>query len=94
MRVNRTIWPAALLWVLVVSTGAPAEEYGPNGVHHYPFEELIRPFEQMARFCGMRFLPPRVLHGGYSLSQEVIDAHAADYRRFLEEYQPTNISLE
>jgi hypothetical protein len=40
----------------------------------------------------MRFLPPHVLHGGHSLSQDVIDAHAANYRRLLEEYRPTNIS--
>ena len=79
-------------FLLAVSTGAPAEEYGPDGIHHYPFEELIRPIEQTARFCGMRFLPPLVLHGGHSLSRELIDAHAANYRRFLEEYQPANIS--
>lgn len=79
-------------FLLAVSTGAPAEEYGPDGIHHYPFEELIRPIEQTARFCGMRFLPPLVLHGGYGLSQELIDTHAANYRRFLDEYQPANIS--
>ncbi len=81
-------------FLLVVSTGAPAEEYGPGGIHHYAFEELIRPMEQTARFCGMHYLPPRVLHGGHGLSQEVIDAHAADYRHFLETYQPTNIKQE
>ena len=75
-------------FLLAVSTGAPAEEYGPGGIHHYAFKDLIRPIEQTARFCGMRFLPPLVLHGGHSLSQEVIGAHAARYRRFLEEYQP------
>ena len=77
-------------FLLAVSTGAPAEEYGPGGVHHYPFEELIRPIEQTARYCGMRFLPPFVLHGGHSLSRDVIDAHAARYRRILEEYQPSS----
>jgi glutathione-regulated potassium-efflux system ancillary protein KefF len=75
-------------FLLAVSTGAPVEEYGPGGIHHYAFQDLIRPIEQTARFCGMQFLPPLVLHGGHSLSQEVIEAHAARYRRFLEEYQP------
>ena len=81
-------------FLLVVSTGAPAEEYGPSGAHHYPFEELIRPMEQTARFCGMRFLPPLLLQGGHDLPQAVIDEHAMDYRRFLENYPPANINKE
>jgi putative NADPH-quinone reductase len=77
-------------FLLVVSTGAAAEEYQTGGIHHYPFEEFIRPIEQIVRFCGMQYLPPLVLHGGHSLSQDVIDAHAARYRRMLEEYKPDN----
>ena len=77
-------------FLLAVSTGAPAEDYRPGGIHHYAFEDLIRPIEQMARFCGMQFLPPLVLHGGHSLPPEEIEAHTAHYRRFLEDYQPGN----
>jgi len=77
-------------FLLVVSTGAPAEEYQPGGIHHYPFSELIHPIEQTARFCGMQFLQPLVLHGGHSLPQKVIDEHASRYRRMLEDYKPTN----
>ena len=75
-------------FLLAASTGAPAKEYGPGGIHHYAFGDLIRPIEQTARFCGMNFLPPLVLHGGHSLSQDVIDAHALSYRRLLEDYRP------
>ena len=74
-------------FLLAVSTGALAEEYGPGGIHHYPFEELIRPVEQTARFCGMRFLPPLVLHGGHSLPADVVAAHAKRYRQRLEDYR-------
>ena len=74
-------------FLLVASTGAPVEEYGPGGIHHYPFEQLIRPIEQTARFCGMRYLPPLVLHGGHGLPRDVIDTHAARYRRMLEDYR-------
>ena len=75
-------------FLLVASTGAPVEAYGPGGIHHYAFDDLIRPIEQTARFCGMNFLQPLVLHGGHSLPRDVIDAHAAAYRRLLEEYRP------
>ena len=77
-------------FLLAASTGAPAEAYGPGGVHHYPFEQLIRPLEQTARFCGMRFLPPLVLHGGHSLADDVVAEHASRYRRMLSDYPAIN----
>jgi putative NADPH-quinone reductase len=75
-------------FLLAASTGAPAEDYGPEGIHHYAFADLIRPIEQTARFCGMNFLPPLVLHGGHSLTRDVIDVHAVHYRQLLEDYRP------
>jgi glutathione-regulated potassium-efflux system ancillary protein KefF len=76
-------------FMLAVSTGAPTGEYAPGGIHHYAFEDLIRPIEQTARFCGMNYMPPLVLQGGHSLSHEIIRAHAARYRQLLKDYQPT-----
>ena len=75
-------------FLLVASTGALEEEYQPGGIHEHPFKDLILPIEQTARFCGMRFLPPLVLHGGHSLPKEVVAEHAARYRGFLETYVP------
>jgi putative NADPH-quinone reductase len=76
-------------FLLATSTGAALDEYRPGGIHHYPFDDLILPIEQTARFCGMHYLPPLVLHGGHSLLQSSVDAHAQRYRRLLEEYQPS-----
>jgi putative NADPH-quinone reductase len=75
-------------FLLVASTGAAEDQYQRDGVHYYNFSEMIRPIEQTARFCGMQFLTPLVLHGGQSLSKEKINTHAAVYRRMLEEYKP------
>lgn len=79
-------------FLLVASTGAPVEEYQTGGIHQYTFDELIRPIEQATRFCGMKFLPPLVLHGGHSLSPDEIEAHAAEYRRRLEDYKPAKVN--
>jgi glutathione-regulated potassium-efflux system ancillary protein KefF len=73
-------------FLLAASTGAPAEEYGPDGIHHYPFADLILPIEQTARFCGMRWLEPLVIHGGHALPADVVAEHATRYRRLLENY--------
>ena len=71
-----------------ISTGALADAYRPGEIHHYPLEEFLRPFEQLARFCGMNYLSPIVLQGGHSLPAEVIQTHAQRYRAFLADYRP------
>lgn len=80
-------------FLLVASTGALAEEYGPGGIHEHPFSELILPIAQTARFCGMRFLLPLVLHGGHGLPAEIIAQHAARYRELLENYHANQEAL-
>ncbi|MGD2081746.1 MAG: NAD(P)H-dependent oxidoreductase [Chromatiales bacterium] len=76
-------------FMLAISTGGPPETYGPGGIHGRPLEEFLRPFDQMARFCGMNHLPPFVLQGGRLLPEDEVDAHARAYRALLEAYRPT-----
>ena len=75
-------------FMLAISTGGPPESYRPGGAHGFPLVELLRPFEQMARFCGMRYLDPLVLQGGHQLPDETIAAHARRYRALLDGYRP------
>lgn len=71
----------------VVSTGHRAEAYGPEGKDRYTMTELLRPFEQTARHCGMEYLPPLVVHGVRHLSDADIDAHCERYRQRLLAFQ-------
>lgn len=68
----------------VISTGGSAESYRTGGESHFSVGELLVPFEQTARLCGMEYLPPYVVHGTHRLSPQDIAAHAQDYRRHLE----------
>lgn len=77
-------------FLLAASTGAVREEYQQGGIHHYHFEQLIHPIEQTARFCGMHFMQPLVLHGGHALSSKEIEQHATRYRDMLQGYKPAN----
>ena len=70
----------------VVSTGAPESAYRVGGQHGLPVAELFIPLQSVARFCGMTWLPPLVLHGGHGLPDEVIAAHARRYRETLANY--------
>ncbi len=63
------------LW-LVTSTGGDDDSYRPDGHNRYFFDAFLPPYEQTAALCGMRFLPPLVLHGAHRITQDEIDRHA------------------
>jgi glutathione-regulated potassium-efflux system ancillary protein KefF len=73
------------LW-LVASTGGPENSYRPEGYNRYFFDAYLPPYEQTATLCGMRFLPPLVLHGAQRASDGEIQAHAALYAERLNSY--------
>lgn len=70
------------LW-LVASTGSPEEAYHPSGHNRYFFDAFLPPYEQTAALCGMRFLPPLLLHGAHRIDDPALDAHAALYAQRL-----------
>ena len=57
------------LW-LVATTGGPESSYHPQGYNRYFFDAFLPPYEQTAALCGMRFLPPLLLHGAHRASED------------------------
>jgi len=74
----------ACLWV--PTTGGDVDAYREGGMHGHPFEDFIPPVEQTARFCGMRWLPPLILHGSQRASDEQLAARAQEYRAQLSSF--------
>lgn len=70
--------------LVATSTGGRAQAYTAEGTNHHPVPELLRPMERTAALCGMRWLPPWVVHGAHRLEPEGIAAAAADYRAVIE----------
>ena len=64
----------------VVTTGSPTEGYGEAGVHEHPFEVYEPVVRQTARFCGMRWLAPLVVHGAHVIDDATLAREAARYR--------------
>jgi glutathione-regulated potassium-efflux system ancillary protein KefF len=73
------------LW-LVASTGGPEASYHPQGYNRYFFDAFLPPYEQTAALCGMRFLPPLVLHGASRASQAEVQAHVEVFAQRLASY--------
>jgi glutathione-regulated potassium-efflux system ancillary protein KefF len=76
---GKDLWP-------VLSTGGGAETYRPNGYNRHFFDDFMPPYEQTAALCGLRCLPPFVLHGAHRATPDEIAAHADMYRQRLASY--------
>ena len=73
------------LW-LVATTGGPEESYHPKGYNRYFFDAFLPPYEQTAALCGMRFLPPLVLHAAHTVPPEVLKEHLQTFSQRLQSY--------
>jgi glutathione-regulated potassium-efflux system ancillary protein KefF len=73
------------LW-LVATTGGPESSYHPASYNRYFFDAFLPPYEQTAVLCGMRFLPPLILHGALRASEEAVASHVQIFQDRLRTY--------
>ncbi len=73
------------LW-LVATTGGPESSYHPKTYNRYFFDAFLPPYEQTAALCGMRFLPPLLLHGARRAAEAEIAAHVEVFTNRLTTY--------
>ncbi|ROZ79678.1 NAD(P)H-dependent oxidoreductase [Ramlibacter sp. WS9] len=73
------------LW-LVATTGGPESSYHPQSYNRYFFEAFLPPYEQTAALCGMRFLPPLLLHGAHRAHEDAVAQHVEVFADRLRTY--------
>lgn len=73
---------------LVATTGGAEESYSPSSYNRHRFDAFLPPYEQTAALCGMRFVPPLVLHGAHQAGTQEIDAHVQRFCAQLQQYAP------
>ena len=69
----------------VATTGTDQHAYEATGMHHHRFDAFVPPIEETARFCGMQWQAPIVVHGAHRIGDEALASHARDYRLRLDE---------
>lgn len=69
------------LWA--VTTGADEAAYASQGKHAHGFEAFTPVVRQTARFCGMRWLEPFVVHGAHIVTEPQLHAAAQRLRERL-----------
>ena len=70
------------IW-LVASTGGPESSYHPQSYNRYFFDAFLPPYEQTAALCGMRFLPPLILHGAHDAPEADVQSHLDTFKQRL-----------
>ena len=70
------------LWV--ATTGGDEAAYSPEGRHREPFRAYMPVVEQTARYCGMEWLEPVILHGAHLVDDVALDARGSALRQRLE----------
>lgn len=83
-------------WLSVITTGGPAMAYQAGGFDNYSMSELLKPLQQTANLCGMRWHPPFVVHGvlpadfeGFrATGDEELARRAAELRAWVEAFDP------
>jgi glutathione-regulated potassium-efflux system ancillary protein KefG len=77
-----------------ISAGGPLSAYRRDGYNYFTIRELLSPFEQTVRFCGMVYLPPFVVSGALRMrGEEEISEHGALYRRVVEDLRDGRFDL-
>jgi len=83
------------LLLCALTAGGAEEAYCSAGYNHYPIRELLRPIEQTATLCGMRFLAPFVLFGARTAVEEGrADDHVAAWVRLLEALRDGRLDVD
>lgn len=62
-----------------ITTGGGETAYQPEGFNKFTISQFLVPFEQTARLCSMKYLPPFVVHGTHRLSDTDIQQNIEDY---------------
>lgn len=70
-----------LLWV--TSTGGPGSVYQASGQNHATMDEIATPMRLTAKFCGMQWLPPFIVHGASRLDDDALNRTAQQYREVM-----------
>mgnify|MGYP000592623993 FL=1 len=83
---------AGKVMLQVATCGTAREAYRKRGKYENELRTLFSPFEQTAKFCGMRYLAP---FGVFSAEEEKrLDSIVADYSRLLTALRDNTLSLE
>ena len=86
---------AGKVMLQVATCGTAREAYKKRGKYENELRTLFSPFEQTAKFCGMRYLAPFGVFSAEDAEEEKrLDGIVADYSRLLTALRDNTLNLE
>jgi len=67
------------LFLNIITTGGRKSAYNSSGYNNFSMRQLLAPLEQTANLCKMQFLPPYIIHGTHSITNDEIVQHRSNY---------------
>jgi glutathione-regulated potassium-efflux system ancillary protein KefG len=78
-----------------VTAGARSDVYSHHGGYSHELKDFFIPFEQTAKLCRMRYLPPFALFAaGHAVDEGRLDGHVRDYTTLLEALVEDRLDLD
>ncbi|MEN8264184.1 MAG: NAD(P)H-dependent oxidoreductase [Nitrospirota bacterium] len=78
----------------VISTGARESLYRRDSYNRHTIGEFLAPINQTAYVCGMKYLPPFVVHGTHTITKEETAAQGENYRKIITALRDGKIDFE
>lgn len=75
---GRAVAGKRFLWA--PTTGGDDGDYRAGGSHDHPFEAFVPPVRQFARYCGMQWEEPFIVHGSRRIDAAALQERAQAYR--------------
>ena len=80
--------------LICVTTGGRETDYSSTGGNNYPLRQFLLPLQQTATLCGMKFLPPFVLHAANHIGTLEAQRHIASYGALLSAITANQLDLD
>ena len=85
---------AGKFFLCACSAGGPGNAYASDGFNRFTLRELLRPLEQTANLCHMRYLPPFALYGSRTALEEGrLADHEKRFSQLLDYVAGSDVSL-
>ena len=82
------------LLMQTITTGGRKENYSATGRDRYTITQLLEPFNQTAKVCNLTYLPPFIVHGALSMTQDVYVENGKLYIQILEYLENKEINTD
>ncbi len=78
----------------VMTTGGRKIAYAEDGYNRFTINQLLAPLEQTMFLCKVIYLPPFVVHGTHSITQDKIITYKKKYHQLLTLFRDDQINLD